>query len=76
MKQEFNYGEEFVLLIELKDDALGELAEDALCSLHRIAMESPSLIVQVSQGAVFELNLVHNIASCGFIVLFSLQNGA
>ncbi|XP_030475262.1 uncharacterized protein LOC115692525 [Syzygium oleosum] len=51
--EEFNYGEEFVLLVELKDDVLGELAEDALCSLHRIAMESPSLIVQVSQGLNF-----------------------
>ncbi|XP_030551661.1 uncharacterized protein LOC115756115 isoform X1 [Rhodamnia argentea] len=51
--EEFNYGEEFVLLVELKDDALGELAEDALFSLHRIAMESPSLIVQVSQGLNF-----------------------
>ncbi|KAL3743080.1 hypothetical protein ACJRO7_018391 [Eucalyptus globulus] len=51
--EEFNYGEEFVLLVELKDDALGELAEDAMCSLHRIATESPSLIVQVSQGLNF-----------------------
>ncbi|KAI3420472.1 NAC domain-containing protein [Psidium guajava] len=35
------------------DGALGELAEDVLCSLHRIAMEPPSLIVQVSQGLNF-----------------------
>ncbi|XP_048141648.1 uncharacterized protein LOC115756115 isoform X3 [Rhodamnia argentea] len=58
--EEFNYGEEFVLLVELKDDALGELAEDALFSLHRIAMESPSLIVQVSQDLELQIPANHS----------------
>lgn len=48
--QEFNYGEEFVLLLSVTDNAVGELAEDALAALQGLAADSPSLIVQMTQG--------------------------
>ncbi|KAI4372229.1 hypothetical protein MLD38_010485 [Melastoma candidum] len=48
--EEFNYGEELVLLLSVTDDAFGELAEDALAALQGLAADSPSLIVQMTQG--------------------------
>ncbi|KAK4787587.1 hypothetical protein SAY86_011420 [Trapa natans] len=54
--EEFNFGEEFVLLITFSDSALGGPAEDALTSLQNLTKEFPSLIVQLSQGLNFHSN--------------------
>ncbi|OWM72009.1 hypothetical protein CDL15_Pgr017892 [Punica granatum] len=51
--EEFNFGEEFVLLISFVDSALGGPAEDALASLQKLTKEFPSLIVQLTQGLNF-----------------------
>ncbi|XP_027344393.1 uncharacterized protein LOC113856650 isoform X2 [Abrus precatorius] len=51
--EEFNHGVEFVLLISFNEDALGNLSEHALASLTSVMLESPSLIVQFTQGLNF-----------------------
>ncbi|KAK7369658.1 hypothetical protein VNO80_11700 [Phaseolus coccineus] len=51
--EEFNHGVEFVLLISFNEDALGKQAEHALASLASMMSESPSLIVQFTQGLNF-----------------------
>ncbi|XVF14997.1 hypothetical protein REPUB_Repub09cG0110900 [Reevesia pubescens] len=51
--EEFNYGVEFVLLIAFVEAAIGGPAEDALMSLQELTMESPSLILQCTQGSNF-----------------------
>ncbi|XP_020218127.1 uncharacterized protein LOC109801464 isoform X2 [Cajanus cajan] len=48
--EEFNHGLEFVLLISFNEDALGNPAEHALASLALMMLESPSLVVQFTQG--------------------------
>ncbi|TKY60599.1 Stress responsive alpha-beta barrel [Spatholobus suberectus] len=51
--EEFNHGVEFVLLISFNEDALGYPADCALASLALMMLESPSLIVQFTQGLNF-----------------------
>lgn len=51
--EEFNYGVEFVLLISFNDRVLDNLVEHALASLALMISESPSLIVQFTQGLNF-----------------------
>lgn len=41
---------EFVLLLSFNEDALGNKVEHALVSLATVMSESPSLIVQFTQG--------------------------
>lgn len=53
MKQEFNCGVEFIFLMSFIDSASEELVEDALASLQRLALEFPSLIVQLTRGVLF-----------------------
>ncbi|WVZ22999.1 hypothetical protein V8G54_001543 [Vigna mungo] len=51
--EEFNHGVEFLLLISFNESALSNQAEDALASLASMMSESPSLIVQFTQGLNF-----------------------
>ncbi|KAK7318274.1 hypothetical protein RJT34_02973 [Clitoria ternatea] len=51
--EEFNHGVEFVLLISFNEDAFGNQSEHALASLSEMLLESPSLIVQFTQGLNF-----------------------
>ncbi|XP_057978170.1 uncharacterized protein LOC131164758 [Malania oleifera] len=51
--EEFNYGVEFMLLIEFTESTLGESVEDALTSLENLTLEFPSLVVQSTQGLNF-----------------------
>ncbi|XP_014510502.1 uncharacterized protein LOC106769407 [Vigna radiata var. radiata] len=51
--EEFNHGVEFLLLISFNESALSNRAEDALASLASMMSESPSLIVQFTQGLNF-----------------------
>ncbi|KAI5383780.1 hypothetical protein KIW84_070945 [Lathyrus oleraceus] len=51
--EEFSHGVEFVLLLSFNEDALGNKVEHALVSLATVMSESPSLIVQFTQGLNF-----------------------
>lgn len=53
--EEFNYGEEFVLLIAFFESAFGAPVEDALESFRKLTLEFPSLIVQATQGSNFNI---------------------
>ncbi|XAR70324.1 hypothetical protein NMG60_11027138 [Bertholletia excelsa] len=66
--EEFNYGVEFILLIEFIESALGKPVEDALASLEKLTMECPSLIVQATQGLNF--NLTNNEYTHGAVIRF------
>lgn len=50
LKQEFNYGVEFVLLISVTEDALGKPVEDAMANLASLTRKFEPLIVQATQG--------------------------
>ncbi|KAJ8749197.1 hypothetical protein K2173_018670 [Erythroxylum novogranatense] len=54
--EEFNYGVEFVLLIAFDGNSFGAPAEDALMSLEKLAIDFPSLIVQITKGSNFNLS--------------------
>lgn len=56
--EEFNYGVEFMLLVEFSRNSLGGPAEDAITSLVNLTMEFPSLIVQATKGANMDMNNV------------------
>ncbi|XP_058731974.1 uncharacterized protein LOC131603606 isoform X2 [Vicia villosa] len=51
--EEFSHGVEFVLLLSFNEDALDNKVEHALASLITVMLESPSLIVQFTQGLNF-----------------------
>ncbi|CAK8579155.1 unnamed protein product [Lathyrus sativus] len=51
--EEFSHGVEFVLLLSFNEDALDNKVEHALASLATVMLESPSLIVQFTQGLNF-----------------------
>lgn len=52
--QEFNYGVEFMLLVEFSRNSLGGPAEDAITSLANLTIEFPSLIVQATKGVFWD----------------------
>lgn len=54
--EEFNFGVEFILLIQFTENSLGGTTEDALASLAKLSTEFPSLIVQATQGSNFNLS--------------------
>ncbi|OVA14108.1 Stress responsive alpha-beta barrel [Macleaya cordata] len=54
--EEFNYGLEFMLLVSVIENALGERMEEALLAHANLASEFPSLIVQSTQGSNFNLS--------------------
>ncbi|GAU19485.1 hypothetical protein TSUD_77290 [Trifolium subterraneum] len=51
--EEFSHGVEFVLLLSFNAGALDNQVEHALASLATVMLESPSLIVQFTQGSNF-----------------------
>ncbi|KAM7494215.1 hypothetical protein LguiB_028824 [Lonicera macranthoides] len=54
--EDFNYGVEFMLLLGFSESSLGGSAEDALASFAKLAMDFPSLIVQATQGPIFNVS--------------------
>ncbi|KAF3647116.1 hypothetical protein BC332_30458 [Capsicum chinense] len=54
--EEFNYGMELVLLITFGKSSLDGPAEDALVALSKLTMDFPSLIVQATIGANFNIS--------------------
>ncbi|GFS32435.1 stress responsive alpha-beta barrel domain protein [Actinidia rufa] len=65
---EFNYGVEFILLLEFLESALGTPVEEALASLAKLTTEFPSLIVQATQGSNF--NLTNKDYTHGMVIRF------
>ncbi|XP_057510416.1 uncharacterized protein LOC130792848 isoform X1 [Actinidia eriantha] len=66
--EEFNYGVEFILLLEFLERALGRPVEEALASLARLTTEFPSLIVQATQGSNF--NFTNKEYTHGMVIRF------
>ncbi|KAG9145054.1 hypothetical protein Leryth_018342 [Lithospermum erythrorhizon] len=53
--EEFNFGLEFILLIEFSKNALSGPAEDALDAFGELITEFPSLIVQATKGSTINV---------------------
>ncbi|XP_068640950.1 uncharacterized protein [Aristolochia californica] len=51
--EDFNYGVEFMLLLQVVQSEIGEHVEDALATLANLTVEFRSLIVQATQGQNF-----------------------
>ncbi|XP_047306694.1 stress-response A/B barrel domain-containing protein UP3 [Impatiens glandulifera] len=54
--EDFNNGLDFILLMEFVESARGRPVEDALLSMTKLIEESPSLIVQATQGSNINLD--------------------
>lgn len=53
--QEYNYGEEFVLLVTFAKNASEKTIKDAMDSFAKLTSSLPSLIVQSTQGTYEEM---------------------